>query len=369
MAYSLIGKDFTPPDVHGKVTGKAKYAEDFNADGMLYARLLTSPIPHARVVRLDVSAALQMEGVVAILTADDVPQMPNLGNPILTNEPAYVGDPILAVAAVDERTAEDAIEAINFDFEPLPFVVDPLTSLRPGGPHARTQGNVGNSTMQDDFRSIHWSDDEFASLTNSELPQGEPAREWTVGDLEAGFTAADYILDESFVTASFSHNSMEPRSAMAYWENGKCFLYGSSQSQSFPVPAIAAYIGIDPADLVFVAEYCGGGFGSKGGAYPAMSIPAHMSRLTGRPVMMRVSREEEYYIGSARHGFQGRAKMGFRNDGRITAIDLYVVQDNGANSGFSDWLSAGDAVSLVYQPEAMRFRGCLLYTSPSPRDS
>ena len=363
MAYSLIGKDFTPPDVHGKVTGKAKYAEDFNVDGMLYARLLTSPIPHARIVRLDVSAALQMEGVVAILTADDVPQMPNLGNPILTNEPAYVGDPILAVAAVDERTAEDAIEAINFDFEPLPFVVDPLTSLRPGGPHARTQGNVGNSTMQDDFRSIHWSDDEFASLTNSELPQGEPAREWTVGDLEAGFTAADYILDESFVTASFSHNSMEPRSAMAYWENGKCFLYGSSQSQSFPVPAIAAYIGIDPADLVFVAEFCGGGFGSKGGAYPAMSIPAHMSRLTGRPVMMRVSREEEYYIGSARHGFQGRAKMGFRNDGRITAIDLYVVQDNGANSGFSDWLSAGDAVSLVYQPEAMRFRGIPVFTN------
>ena len=79
--------------------------------------------------------------------------------------------------------------------------------------------------------------------------------------------------------------------------------------------------------------------------------------------MMRVSREEEYYIGSARHGFQGRAKMGFRSDGRITAIDLYVVQDNGANSGFSDWLSAGDAVSLVYQPEAMRFRGIPVFTN------
>jgi len=363
MAYSLIGKDFTPPDVHGKVTGKARYAEDFKVDGMLYARLLTSPIPHARVVSLDVSAALQMEGVVAILTADDVPQMPNLGNPILTNEPAYVGDPILAVAAVDERTAEDAIQAINFDFEPLPFVTDPLDSLQPGGPHARTQGNVGNATMQDDFRSIHWSDDEFASLDNHELPQGEAAREWTVGDLDAGFAAADYILDESFITASYSHNSMEPRSAMAYWENGKCFVYGSSQSQSFPVPGLAGYIGIDPADLVFVAEYCGGGFGSKGGPYPAMSIPAHMSRLTGRPVMLRISREEEYYIGSARHGFQGRAKIGFRNDGRITAVDLYVIQDNGANSGFSDWTSAGDAVSLVYQPEAMRFRGIPVFTN------
>ena len=91
MAYSLIGKNFTPPDIHGKVTGKAKYAEDFKVDGMLYARLLTSPMPHARIRRLDVSEALKIEGVVAVLTADDVPNLPGLQNPILTNEPAYVG--------------------------------------------------------------------------------------------------------------------------------------------------------------------------------------------------------------------------------------------------------------------------------------
>ena len=119
----------SPPDIHGKVTGKAKYAEDFRAEGMLYARLLTSPIPHARVRALDVSAALAIEGVVAVLTADDVPAMPGLQNPILTNEPAYVGDPILAVAAIDEQTAEDAIQAISFDFERLPFTTDPLTKI------------------------------------------------------------------------------------------------------------------------------------------------------------------------------------------------------------------------------------------------
>ncbi|HAC86952.1 MAG TPA: xanthine dehydrogenase family protein molybdopterin-binding subunit, partial [Gammaproteobacteria bacterium] len=119
----------------------------------------------------------------------------------------------------------------------------------------------------------------------------------------------------------------------------------------------------DPANLVFVAEYCGGGFGSKGGPYPQMSIPAHLARLTARPVMLRISREEEYYIGSARHGFQGHVKIGFRADGRINAVDLYVIQDNGGNSGFGDWLSAGDAVSLVYQPEAMRFRGIPIFTN------
>ncbi|MDA1369905.1 MAG: xanthine dehydrogenase family protein molybdopterin-binding subunit [Proteobacteria bacterium] len=363
MAYMHIGKDFTPPDVHGKVTGKAKYAEDFRVDGMIYARLLTSPVPHARIQNLDLSRALQMEGVIAVLTADDVPQQANLENPILTNEPAFVGDPILAVAAIDEQSAENAIAAINFSFQPLPFAVDPLTSLQPGGPHARTQGNVGNGTLQGEFRSVHWSEQDLQALHNNQMPEGEAAREWSVGDVDAGFADAAYIINESFVTASHSHHSMEPRSALSYWQNGKCYVHGSSQSQSFPVPGLAAYIGIDPADLVFIAEFCGGGFGSKGGAYPSMSIPAHLSRLTGRPVMLRISREEEYYIGSARHGLQGNIKIGFRADGRISAIDLYVIQDNGANAGFSDWLSAGDTVSLVYQPEAMRFRGIPVFTN------
>lgn len=362
MAYTLLGKDFTPPDVHAKVTGAAKYAEDFKVDGMLYGRLLTSPVPHARVRSIDTAAALAIDGVIAILTADDVPQMEGAQNPILTNNPRYVGDPILAVAATTEQIAEDAIAAIRIDFERLPFTVDPLDSLRPDGVNAHVEGNIGNSSLQEAIRTVRWTQRDF-DAAGDQLPLGEPVREWSVGDLDTGFAQADYVLDESFVTASNSHLSMEPRSAMAYWQNGKCHLYGSSQSQSFPVPALAAYIGIPPEDLVFIAEFCGGGFGSKGSGYPAMSIPAHLSRLAGRPVMLRISREEEYYLGSARHGFQGRAKIGFRADGRITAMDLYVVQDNGAHIGFSDWLSAGDAVSLVYQPLAMRFRGIPVFTN------
>ena len=111
----LIGRDFTPPDLHAKVTGRAKYAEDFRADGMLFCRLLTSPMPHARVRNIDASEALNMEGVVAILTADELPEVAAPGNTILTNEPLYVGAPILAVAAVDETTAQNAIAAINLD--------------------------------------------------------------------------------------------------------------------------------------------------------------------------------------------------------------------------------------------------------------
>src|SRR3954465_3942955 len=108
----LVGQNYTTPDLIAKVTGRAKYAEDFRADGMLFCKLLLSPMPHARVIRIDASAALAMPGVKAILTADDLPGGARTDIPALTNEPLYEGEPILAVAAVDELTAAEAIERI-----------------------------------------------------------------------------------------------------------------------------------------------------------------------------------------------------------------------------------------------------------------
>jgi CO/xanthine dehydrogenase Mo-binding subunit len=153
--YKLIGKNYPTPDLYAKVTGRAKYAEDFRADGMLFCKLALSPMPHARVRNIDAREALAMPGVKAILTMDDLPAPANSindnGTVILANkkgyralamEPLFQGQPILAVAAVDELTAAEAIEKIRIDLEPLPFVVDPLVSLRPGGPNARTEGNV-----------------------------------------------------------------------------------------------------------------------------------------------------------------------------------------------------------------------------------
>ena len=119
MAYTLLGKNFIPHDVEPKVTGQASYAEDFRAEGMVFCRLLLSTVPHGRVTNIDASAALAMDGVIGVLTADEVPTHPM--DPILTNEPMFIGQPILAVAAVDETTAQDAIELIQVDIEPLPF--------------------------------------------------------------------------------------------------------------------------------------------------------------------------------------------------------------------------------------------------------
>src|SRR6476660_7936069 len=151
----LVGQNYSTPDLRAKVTGRARYAEDFHAQGMLFARLLLSPYPHARVKSIDSSAALAMPGVKAILTADDVPgpkdQVNDAGQVIkanpnsekaLTNEPLYQGEPILAVAAVDELTAVEAIERIEIQWEPLPFNVDPVSSLLPGAMNPRVDGNV-----------------------------------------------------------------------------------------------------------------------------------------------------------------------------------------------------------------------------------
>jgi CO/xanthine dehydrogenase Mo-binding subunit len=362
MAYRLIGKDFLPPDVVAKVTGRAKYAEDFRVDGMLHAKLLTCPLPHARVTSIDAAKALRMPGVVAMLTADEVPQEP-AANPILTNEPTFVGAPVLAVAAIDELTAAEAVDAITVDWEPLPFSFDPLASLNPSGANARSDGNVGGLGVA--VKTVKWEAGDFAG-GDARLPSGQMGETWQFGDLEGGFAAAKLVLEESFVTASVPHHTLETRSALAYWRNGKCFLHGSSQSHSFIIPRLAAYIGVEPENLVFIGEFCGGGFGSKGGAYPLMALPAHLARKTGRPVMMRISRAEEYFLGSGRHGFQGKLKIGFAADGRITALDVRLIQDQGGVIGATDYRSAGEGLAVVYQPLAMRWSGLPVFTNTPP---
>jgi len=160
---------------------------------------------------------------------------------------------------------------------------------------------------------------------------------------------------------------METRSAMAYWQNGKLYLHGSTQSVIRTVDGIARWCGIQPSQVVLICEYTGGGFGSKGAGAVSMAIPAMLSKKANAPVMMRVSREEESYFGRARTNMTGRVKIGFRADGRITALDLFIVQDNGPYGPMGDHRSAGNAASLVYQPEAMRWRAVNVLTNTPPR--
>jgi xanthine dehydrogenase molybdenum-binding subunit len=370
----LIGQNYTTPDLIAKVTGRAKYAEDYRADGMLFAKLLLSPMPHARVRRIDASAALAMAGVKAILTADDLPDLKGAER-ALTNEPLYQGEPILAVAAVDEATAAAAIERIDLDLEPLPFVVDPVESLRPTGANGRLEGNVWvtppattpGQPPRPKIQTLKFTEQDFANAPEGALPIGNVPDEWSYGDLEAGFRDAAVIVDETFVVQSTGHQPMETRSAMAYWQNGKLYLHGSTQSVVRTVEPLAAWLAMDPKDIVLISEYAGGGFGSKGAGAVSMAVPALLSKKTGLPVMMRISREEEHYIGRARTGMTGRARVGFRKDGRITVLDLFIIEDNGAYGPMGDYRSAGAAASLIWQPLAMRWRGVAVITNTPPR--
>ncbi|MFN8059717.1 MAG: xanthine dehydrogenase family protein molybdopterin-binding subunit [Vicinamibacterales bacterium] len=374
--YTLLGRNYSTPDLVAKVTGRAKYAEDYRADGMLFCKLLLSPMPHCRVRGVDASAALAMPGVKAILRAEDMPAPPPPALKLheggaflrpevaLTDEPVYEGEPILAVAAVDETTAVEALERIRLDLEPLPFVVDPLESLRPGGPNARREGNV---YVDQEVRTLKWTEADFAAAPEGALPMGEAGDTWQYGDLDAGFRSAALVLDETFMTQSSGHMPLETRSAMAYWQNGKLYLHGSTQSVAQTVEAVAQWVGVEPGNVVVISEYTGGGFGSKIPGAHSMAIPALLAKKTGMPVMMRVSREEEFFIGRARAGLAARVKIGFRADGRITAVDMFVVQDNGPYEKQYDHDSAASICSLAYQPEAMRFRGVSVLTNTPPR--
>ncbi len=448
----LIGQNYTTPDLVAKVTGKAKYAEDYRVDGMLFAKLLCSPMPHARVKRLDTSTALAMPGVKAILTVDDMPGAAagaTLGEGVqatpqaergLTNEPLYQGEPILAIAAVDEFTAAEAIEKIDIEFEPLPFVVDPIESLRPGGANARAQGNVwvrpapppaaapGARGTANDARGANaapatpppagagaaagqapdgrrgggpegrgargggrgaaaapaapqlavfkWTDDDFKNAPEGQMPLGKFTDEWMVGNVDEALKKSDLVLDETFMTQSTGHQPLETRTAMAYWQNGRLYLHGSTQSTVQTVASVARWVfgpSVTPAEaqskVHIISEYTGGGFGSKIPGSIFMAIPALLSKKANAPVMMRITREEEHFIGRARPGILARVKMGFRKDGRITAIDMYAVMDNGPYDPQGDVRSAGTTVSLAYQPETMRWRGLTVVTNTPPKVS
>ena len=436
MEFRLLGHNYVTQDLVAKVTGQAKYAEDFRAEGMVFIKLMPSPRPHARIRSIDASAALAMAGVHGILTAKDLPAPPpppgpppagaaaparpaaapgsNQGVPAgtpppqaatpaasgapaapapaagttppvpaaaapaaapapppmppefaLTDEPVYEGEPILALAADSEELAAEAIEKIVVDFEPLPFVIDPLEGLRPGSPNGRTQGNV---FVGPSMKTVKWTDANMATLASGKFPHdAEHTETSSFGDIEKGFKEADLIVERDMYQQTTPHQPLETRSAMAYWQNGKCYMHVSTQSLARTVASVAGWVGIKPDELVLISEYTGGGFGSKIPGAQSMAIPALMSKkLNGRPVMMRISRAEETYIGRVRPGYQGWIKMGFKKDGRVTAIDTFIVEAAGPYRRQGDHSTTANLGSLLFQAPNMRFRGLSVATNTPP---
>ena len=288
----------------------------------------------------------------AILTVDDLPGAQagaELGENVtrtahhrarLTKEPMYEGEPILAVAAVDELTAAEAIEKIQIEFEPLPFAVDPIASLRPGSANARTQGNVWMRPPAPPA-GCRWRRAGRGAPAPPPRPEVQRA-EVDRGRLRRGARRPDAAgqahrrvdvrrrrgrlqgrgarARRTFVGQNTSHQVLEPRSAMAYWQNGKLYParrhaeHGADRRRRSRAGSASTQ-----KDVVLISEYTGGGFGSRIPGYIAMAIPALLSKKANAPVMMRITREDEHYIGRARPALHSRVKVGFDKDGRITA--------------------------------------------------
>jgi len=384
--FKHVGKDFEVPDGRPKVTGEAKYADDYQFSDLLHAKTVKCPYAHARVVNIDTAAAEEMDAVKAVATYEDAPET-GLGQPVLAGEPRVYGYPVAAVAAENEYAAAAAVEAVEVEYEVLDHVVDPVETLKPGSPNARSGGNIPTGEAGEEGAEGQGGAD--AALTELKLDEAEFTDEngnehlvprninddnwqlkWSWGDVSQGFERADEVIEETVKSQPFPTNPLEPRSTVIDWQsNGKVKAWVSSQSISLTHNALAGALGKSPADVTIINNFTGGGFGSKGTYYPQMALPGLLSQQVNRPVKIRGTRKEEFHWGNGRSTLILRVRMGVSDDGTITALDIEGIGDSGAYSAdaLSTLSSAYNSVSQCWQPETLRVRGIGVFTNTPKR--
>jgi len=305
-------------DALERVTGKAKYSGDVRLPGMLYARVLRSPHPHARLRSIDVSKALALPGVKTILTHensqvvwgaggisggqqynDEIKKITKHRRYIFNNPVRFVGEPVAAVAAVNRHVAEEALWLIQVDYEVLGFVLEPEDALRPGVVQIWPEGNL--------------------SLNAQNQAQPQVTRR---GNVEQGFNASDQVFEDRYTTA-FVHNAqMEPRVCVATWEGDKLTLYTPTQGISNCRSDTARDLGMPVEKVQIVSQYMGGGFGNKNQNQDADLITAMLSKQAGAPVKLEMSRKEDFIGVHGRWPTVQYYKVGVTKDGVLKSIQL-----------------------------------------------
>lgn len=333
----VVGRAVPRRDLPEKVTGQARYAADIKLPGMLHGKVLRSPYPHTRIRAVDTSRAARLPGVHAVLTPFDAPAgkvAPDL--PILDTVARFVGDEVAAVAAEDEDTAQEALELIEVEYEPLPFVTDPQEALRPGAPTVHPGGNLAG---------------------------GKPLT-LTRGNVEEGFAQADLVFEDTFTTPGHSGAALEPRAALASWEGDRLTVWKSSRGVHQDRRWLALALGIPQENIRVIGPYMGAGYGNKDETRLA-AIAAILAQRARRPVRMELSREEEFIAGRRRHASITRLRVGVKRDGTITAIHATTIMDTGAylSSGPGVIRRAGQGALYLYRCPNVRYDGYLVYTN------
>ena len=329
---SVIGNDTPRIDAVERVTGQARYTRDWKLPGMLYARVLRSPHPHARIASIDTSAAQALPGVRTVITYDNAQVVWGAGSVnggrqyndptkeatlhrryIFNNPVRFVGDSVAAVAATDRHIAEQALKLIEVEYEQLPFVLEPEAALEQGAPRIWPQGN-----LCPDFRG-----------------NIEPMVSGS-GDIEAGFAEADQIFEQRYETGFIHNAQMEPRCSLASWEGDRLTLYTPSQGISNCRHDTARDLGLEDHQVRIIARYMGGGFGNKNQNQDADLIAATLSRRAGTPVMLEYSRREDWLGVHGRWPTIQNYKVGVKDDGTVTAMEMHAYSGMGPyrkNSG------------------------------------
>ena len=337
MPSSNIGVSLPRRDLPEKLTGEARYTADVRLPGMLHGAILRSPYAHARILAVDASQAAGLPGVYAVLTPFDAPSgrvAPDM--PILDTKARFVGDEVAAVAAEDEDTARQALRLIEVTYEPLPFVTDPVEAMNPGAPRVHDGSN---------------------------LVGGKPIA-LERGNVEEGFAQADRIFEDEFATQSHSGAALEPRAAVAAWEDERLTVWKSSRGIHADRLSLSLSLGIPREDVRVVGPHMGAGYGNKDETRLA-AVTAILARRAGRPVKIELSREEEFVAGRHRHATTTRLKVGVRHDGTITAVHATTIMDTGAylSSGPGVIRRAGQGALYLYRCANARYDGYLVYTN------
>ncbi len=344
----VVGRPYPKVDAAAKVTGLTKFADDLDFPRMLHCKILRSRVAHARLLRVDASGALARPGVVAVATGRDLPIAFGI-LPVSQDEHAlavdrvrFVGDAIAAVAAIDEDAAFDALDAIEVEYEPLPPIGSIDEAVARPEPRIHDYGDQGN----------------FHKLVSMEF-----------GDTERGFAEADRVYEDLFFYEGSTHLPLEQHAAVGdLGPDGKLTVWSSTQTPHYVHRALSKVLSMPASRIRVIATPNGGGFGGKSDPFSHEIVVAHLSRVTGRPVKICLTREEVFYCHRGRHPTLMRVKTGVRKDGALTAMHFQTVLDGGAygSYGVASTYYTGALQTVTYRVPAYRFDGARVFTNKPP---
>jgi len=342
--HRIVGTSMPQVNAREKVTGTAVFVADMSLPQMLHAKVLRSPVPHARIAHIDVEPARRLPGVRAIITGADVRKKHGLSvkdeTILATDRVRFAGEEVAAVAAVDENVALDALELIRVDYEELPAVFDPLEALRPGAPEI----HEGTANI---------------------------AREVIVnrGDVEAGFKASHVIHEATYQSNYQYHAFTEPMGSLVSADaQGRLTVWCPTQSIYFTRHLLSEALDVPISTIRVIQTYIGGGFGGKLSDDRNTYITALLAMKAGRPVRLINSRLDDFLGNRPRVPQRVTLRMGVDRDGFIMAKESEIIADNGAYSGFAPevMLVTSMRIDSMYRQTNVRAHARLVYTNKIP---